>query len=331
MVKGLVTVFPKSIRPRMRKINWDGLEEIRVRIGWPVELIYSNHNEWLGNYDSMIDRHCLDEMLNYITGYSMYAMEEEIKQGYITFSGGHRIGITGHATYEALRDSRESKITNIVDIGGLNIRIAHERKGCAENIVPYLRKGDSIYNTMIFAAPGVGKTTYLRDMIRVLSSGESSNCGTEPSFGSGMKICVIDERSEIAACIHGKPQNDLGKRTDVLDACPKEIGMKMVLRTMSPEIIAVDEIGKKEEFDLLEQMRCSGVKILGTLHAGDMEEVLRNQMIQTGLKSGAIERFVELIRTTNGHRVFRIYNEKGEKIENSRNSFAFRRNDGCFI
>ena len=226
MVKGLVTVFPTSIRPRMRKINWDGLEEIRVRIGWPVELIYGNHNEWLGNYDSMIDRQCLDEMLNYITGYSIYAMEEEIRQGYITFSGGHRIGITGHATYEALKDSNDLQIKNIVDIGGLNIRIAHERKGCADNIIPYLHKGKSIYNTLIFAAPGVGKTTYLRDIIRILSN--------------EMKISVIDERSEIAACINGRPQNDLGKRTDVLDACPKEIGMKMVLRSMSPEVIAVD-------------------------------------------------------------------------------------------
>lgn len=323
MVNGLVTVFPMRIRPRMRKINWDGLEEIRVRIGWPVELIYSNHNEWLGNYDSMIDRQCLDEMFNYITGYSMYAMEEEIRQGYITLSGGHRIGITGHATYEALRDGSASKITNIVDIGGLNIRIAHERKGCAENIVPYIRKGDSIYNTLIFAAPGIGKTTYLRDIIRILSHGDD--------LDEGKKVCVIDERSEIAACINGKPQNDLGKRTDVLDACPKEIGMKMVLRTMSPEIIAVDEIGKKEEFVLLEQMRCSGVKILGTMHAGDMEEMLCNQMVQTGLKTGAIERFVELVRCPNGHRTFRIYNEKGEKVESNRDSFGFRRNGRGFI
>ena len=331
MVNGLVTVFPMSIRPRMRKINWDGLEEIRVRIGWPVELIYSNRNEWLGNYDSMIDRQYLDEMLNYITGYSMYAMEEEIRQGYITLSGGHRIGITGHATYEALRDGRESKITNIVDIGGLNIRIAHERKGCAEKIVPYIRKGDSIYNTMIFAAPGVGKTTYLRDMIRILSNGECVDSRMERSFCSGKKICVIDERSEIAACVNGKPQNDLGKRTDVLDACPKENGMKMVLRTMSPDIVAVDEIGKKEEFALLEQMRCSGVKILGTLHAGDIDEVLRNQMIRYGQKTGAIERFVELIRCPNGHRIFHIYDEKGEKVESDRDSFGFRRNCRNFI
>ena len=300
MVKGLVTVFPTSIRPRMRKINWDGLEEIRVRIGWPVELIYGNHNEWLGNYDSMIDRQCLDEMLNYITGYSLYAMDEEIRQGYITFSGGHRIGITGHATYEALRDTCESKITNIVDIGGLNIRIAHERKGCAEKIVSHLRKGDCIYNTLFFAAPGVGKTTYLRDVIRIL--------------GNEMKISVVDERSEIAACINGKPQNDVGKRTDVLDACPKEIGMRMVLRTMSPDVIAVDEIGKKEEFELLEQMRCSGVKILGTMHAGDMDEVLHNSMIRKGMESGAIERFVELRRMHNGYRSFRIYDTAGELL-----------------
>lgn len=303
MVKGLVTVFPTSIRPRMRKINWEGLEEIRVRIGWPVELIYGNHNEWLGNYDSMIDRQCLDEMLNYITGYSLYAMEEEIRQGYITFSGGHRIGITGHANYEALLDTNESRITNIVDIGGLNIRIAHERKGCAEKIVPYIQKGNSIYNTLFFAAPGIGKTTYLRDTIRILSEGDEVH--------KGLKISVIDERSEIAACVNGKPQNDLGKRTDILDACPKELGMKMVLRSMSPEVIAVDEIGKKEEFELLEQMRCSGVKVLGTMHAGDREEVLRNPMLQESLKSGAIERFVELIRMDNGHRIFRVFDGQG--------------------
>lgn len=303
MVKGLVTVFPTSIRPRMRKINWDGLEEIRVRIGWPVELIYGNHNEWLGNYDSMIDRQCLDEMLNYITGYSIYAMEEEIRQGYITFSGGHRIGITGHATYEALKNTGESRITNIVDIGGLNIRIAHERKGCAEKIVPSLRKEDSIYNTLFFAAPGVGKTTYLRDTIRILSNGEGGY--------KGLKISVIDERSELAACVNGKAQNDLGKRTDVLDACPKEIGINMVLRSMSPDVIAVDEIGKKEEFDLLEQMRCSGVKVLGTIHAGDIHEVLHNPMICKGIETGEIERFVELKRLHSGERTFQIYDTKG--------------------
>lgn len=309
MVKGLVTVFPTSIRPRMRKINWDGLEEIRVRIGWPVELIYGNHNEWLGNYDSMIDRQCLDEMLNYITGYSLYAMDEEIKQGYITFAGGHRIGITGHATYEGFGSRNDLQITSITDIGGLNIRIAHERKGCAEQIIPFLRNGDNIYNTIFFAAPGIGKTTCLRDAIRILSNGDEEH--------KGMKICVVDERSELAASINGKPQNDLGSRTDVMDACPKALGMRMVLRSMSPDIIAVDELGKEDEFSLLEQMQCSGVKILGSMHAGDIEQLMRNPSLQKHGQNkafGLIQRFVELIRLENGEREFRVYDGQGKLL-----------------
>ena len=306
MNAGLVTVFPTSIRSQMRKIDWEDLEEIRIRIGWPVELIYDNRNEWLGNYECMIDRHRLDEMLNYITGYSLYAMEEELRQGYITYEGGHRIGITGHATYETLEVTEKAQIKNLVDIGGLNIRIAHEKKGCAEKIVPHIRNRDSIYNTIFFAAPGVGKTTYLRDCIRILAS--------EGIHNAAKKICVVDERSEIAACIDGKPQNDLGKRCDVLDACPKAIGMGMVLRTMSPDIIAVDELGKEEEFLMLEKMRCSGVKILGSIHAGDIKELLRNPMIKSSVETQVIERFVELFRQTNGIRCFRIYNEQGELL-----------------
>lgn len=306
MNAGLVMVFPTRIRAQMSKLNWEGLEEIRVRIGWPVELIYDNRNEWLGNYDCMIDRHSLDEMLNYITNYSLYAMEEELKQGYITYAGGHRIGITGHATYETLETINETQIKNLVDIGGLNIRIAHEKKGCAQKIIPHIRKGDSIYNTIFFAAPAVGKTTYLRDAIRILASGEEEQ--------NAKKVCVVDERSEIAACMNGKPQNDLGQRCDVLDGCPKSIGMKMVLRTMSPDIIAVDEIGSSEEFQMLEQMRCSGVKILGTMHAGDIKELLRNPMLKSAAQSQAIERFVELKKLPNGQRIFRIYDEKGDLL-----------------
>lgn len=302
----LAMIFPTSIRPRMRKLDWKGLEEIRVRIGWPIELIYDNHREWLGNYECMMDRSRLDEMLNYITNYSMYAMEEELRQGYITYAGGHRIGITGHATYETLETTNKPQIKNLVDIGGLNIRIANEKKGCAKKIISYIRKGDSIYNTIFFAAPGVGKTTYLRDTIRILASKNEQH--------EALKVCVVDERSEIAACYDGKSQNDLGQRCDVLDACPKSVGMKMVLRTMSPDIIAVDEIGKKEEFLMLEQMRCSGVKILGTMHAGSFEELRRNPMIKEAIQTNAIERFIELNKDLSGERKFYVYDEQGIRL-----------------
>ena len=304
MVKGLVTVFPTSIRPRMRKINWDGLEEIRVRIGFPIELIYGNHIRWIGECCPRIDRQALDEMLNYMTDYSLYSLEEEIRQGYLTISGGHRVGITGHTAYGSVVGGYE--VRNIVDINGLNIRIAHEKKGCANEILLYIRKSFSIYNTILFSAPGIGKTTYLRDCIRQIANGNETV--------GGLKIAVVDERCELAACCKGKPQNDLGTRTDVLDACPKELGMKMLLRSMSPQVIAVDEIGKEREFELLEEMRCCGVKLLGTIHAGNIEELLKNPKLKGCLESGAIERLVELIRLPNGERTFHVYDARGSVI-----------------
>lgn len=305
MQQTLVSIFPVAMRETLLKQDWTGLEEIRVRNGYPIELIYDNRNKWLNIQGCIVDRHSLDEMINYITGYSVYAMEEELKQGYITLEGGHRIGVTGHATYDRQRNGAY-QVTNIVDIGGLNIRIAHEKKGCAKEIIPFLRSGQSIYNTLIFAAPGIGKTTYLRDAIRILANGDEEH--------EGFKCCVIDERSEIAACKMGKPQNDLGSRTDVLDACPKEVGMRMVLRTMSPQIIAVDELGKQGEFEMLESMRCSGVNVLGTMHAGSIREMFSNPMIKDCMEKAIIQRYVELLRLPNGTRTFRIYDGQGKRI-----------------
>ena len=306
MKREIVNVFPVNMREDLQRIHWEGLEEIRVRIGWPVELIYNNGSKLLGNYDSIIDRQGLDEMLNYITGYSVYAMEEELRQGFVTITGGHRVGITGQAAYSREKTAGEYMLTGFTDIGGLNIRIAHEKIDCAKDLVLLLRKDNSIYNTILFSAPGVGKTTYLRDAVRILATGDA--------VFPGMKCCVIDERSEIAACRRGKPQNDLGIRCDVLDACPKEMGMRMVLRTMSPQVIVVDELGTREEFQMLEQMRCSGVKVLGTMHAGGLKELFQNQMIKEGICSGAIERFVELVRFPNGTRGFHIYDGQGNLI-----------------
>ncbi len=304
MYHSLIHIFPYSLRIHMHRISWEGLEEIRVRIASPIELIYGNRIEWMTEENAKIDRQALDEMLNYMTGYSLYSLEEEIRQGYLTIDGGHRVGLTGHTAYGSAVGGYE--VQNIVDINGLNIRIAHEKKGCADEILPYIRNQLSIYNTILFAAPGIGKTTYLRDCIRQISNGDKGI--------GGLKSAVVDERSEIAACCQGKPQNDLGSRTDVLDACPKEIGMKMLLRSMSPQVIAVDELGKEKEFELIEEMRCCGVKLLGTMHAGSIEEILKNPKLKGCLESGAIERFVELIRLPSGKRTFRIYNQRGDIV-----------------
>ena len=296
--QNIINVLPQSIRPSIRQVSFCGLEEIRLRIGMPVELIYDVGNKWLLDTESL-SRQALEEALNYMTGYSIYAMEEELKSGYFTMAGGHRVGVTGRANYT----HGTEVLKGMMDIGGVNIRIAHEKKGCAKEMLTFLRKKNGIYNTLLFAPPGIGKTTYLRDLIRLISTGDEE-------YG-GFKVCVVDERSEIGACIKGRPQNDLGTRTDVLDGCPKELGMKMVLRSMSPQIIAVDELGKSEEFQMLLQMRNSGVKVLGTIHGDNLLELERiyGKEVLTNF-----ERFIELCRLSNGKRGFSVYDEKGMKI-----------------
>lgn len=299
----MIQKLPLRFRQEVTEEDFDGLEEIRLRTGWPMELYYGSQNIRL------IGRVCaadVTEMLNYLTGYSLYAYEEEIKQGYFTIKGGHRVGIVGHTSMEEGAWGSSEKIAGMVDISGINIRIAHEKRGVSLPLIPYIRKGEGIHNTLFVAPPGVGKTTYLRDTIRILSGGEDG--------GSRLKVCVVDERSEIAACHMGVPQNDLGPRTDVLDNCPKQQGMQMLLRSMSPQIIAVDELGSEEEVLMLCNALYSGSKVLGTVHAATIEELLEKSSMKTLVERHMIGRYIVLKRDAKSCRSFEIYDEKFQRI-----------------
>ena len=219
----------------------------------------------------------------------------------------------------------------------MNIRVAREKRGCAKDIIPYLIHRNSIYNTLFVSPPGIGKTTYLRDAIRILSNGSDRL--------HGMKISIIDERSEIAACRQGIPQNDVGIRTDVLDCCSKaegmvmllrsmapqviavdeirsdvldgclkSFGMLLMLRSMAPQIIAVDEIGSREDCRAMEQAIYSGSRIIGTVHAYDMKELSRKKYLKEMLEQQMFGRIVLLEKAENGRRRFHIYDENLEKI-----------------
>ena len=154
-------------------------------------------------------------MGTFISSYSLYAYEDEMKRGFITMQGGHRIGVAGQVVMDG------GKVLSLSNIYFLNIRVAREKRGCAKDIIPYLIHRNNIYNTLFVSPPGIGKTTYLRDAIRILSNGSDRL--------HGMKISIIDERSEIAACRQGIPQNDIGIRSDVLDGCLKSFGMLLML------------------------------------------------------------------------------------------------------
>ena len=188
--------LPVDFRTQMEAETLCGAEEIRLRVGQPLEILYADEKE--KEIGLLTEAH-MREVLNYLSGYSVYALEEELRQGYFTLEGGHRIGVSGRASYEKHGTSSCMKLLSC--ISGLNIRLAHEKKGCASVLIPWLYCGENVYHTFFFAPPGVGKTTYLRDCIRLLSKGNH--------LRAGKKVGVVDERSEIAACYRGIPQNDL--------------------------------------------------------------------------------------------------------------------------
>ena len=293
--------LPVDFRTQMEAETLCGAEEIRLRVGQPLEILYGDEKE--KEIGLLTEAH-MREVLNYLSGYSVYALEEELRQGYFTLEGGHRIGVSGRASYEKHGTSSCMKLLSC--ISGLNIRLAHEKKGCASVLIPWLYCGENVYHTFFFAPPGVGKTTYLRACIRLLSKGNH--------LRAGKKVGVVDERSEIAACYRGIPQNDLGPRTDVLDNCPKEHGIHMLLRSMSPQIIAVDELGLPEDFAAVADCARCGVSILGTIHAGSVLEVLhRLQMGGLDLIRSQM-RLIGLQREPDGRRILTVYEGGGNPL-----------------
>ena len=218
--------------------------------------------------------------MEHISRHSLYAFEEEVKQGFLTIQGGHRIGLAGKAILD------ERGIRTIKYISFLNIRLAHQIIGCADRIMPYLYENKEVLHTLIISPPRCGKTTLLRDVIRQLSNGVGSQ--------KGVNVGVVDERSEIGACFHGAPQNDLGIRTDILDCCPKAKGMMMMIRTMSPRVIAVDEVGSREDLDAMEYVMNCGCKLVATVHGNAVEDMLQKPVLQRLIQEKRFERYILL-------------------------------------
>ena len=296
----MVRYLPMEQRKNIDRDTIENTEEIRLRVGQPLEIV-------LG--DAKIQRYAvvtqiqMRECLNYLTGYSPYAMEEEMRQGFFTIEGGHRVGISGRVSCHR---EAGSAVTNCVsDIGAINIRVAHEVPGCAADLIPWMKRTVGWYHTILFSGPGVGKTSCLRDMIRILSSGEGLH--------RGYKVGVVDERSEIAACHQGVPQNDLGARCDVLDNCPKSVGMRMLLRSMAPEIIAVDELGSEEDLEAVREAMYSGVYVFGTVHAGTMKEAQQKMHLINDADIKGELRWIGLKRCGR-KRTFMVYDGQGRKL-----------------
>lgn len=256
------------------------VEEIRIRLNRPIALKIGQ--------DTMLIQHIINQteinvIFERICENSIYSYKREICEGFITIRGGHRVGITGTAVIE-------DKIKNINYISSLNFRIAREKKDSSKEIIKYIVniRENNIYNTLIISPPGCGKTTILRDIIRNVSNGIE-----EYNFKPKV-IGLVDERGEIAATYKGIPQKDIGIMTDVMSNFPKSIGMKMLIRSMSPQIIACDEIGGYEDVQAIKSAIYSGVKGIFTAHGKDIDEIIKNPEINELIKEKIIDKIIQL-------------------------------------
>ena len=296
--KQIIRVLSESVQKiiEQERMDFSELQEIRLRIGQPVTVLYQNEELILPTMYSekkRLGKQEMKETIEHISNYSLYAYEHKLKQGFITLEGGHRVGIGG-------------KIKNMKYISSINIRVSHEVLDCANKIFPYITYNKQMYHTLIISPPRCGKTTLLRDVIRQISDGNR--------WIKGCTVGVVDERSELGGCYLGVIQNNLGMRTDILDRCPKADGMIMLIRSMAPQVVAVDEIGAKEDVHAIEYAMHCGCKMLATAHGDSMEEICKKPIFEKLIREKRFERYVILSNRYRLGGIEAVYDENGDLI-----------------
>lgn len=300
-IKEILHVLPVRLRALVEKTLMVGgqVQEIRLRTGKPVHILADGCEKVLPESGILTSKD-MQETMEFVSRFSMYAYEEEIRQGFLTIKGGHRVGIAGKAVLS------QGSLKTIRNISFIHIRIACEYRDCARGLLPYLYENGILQSTLIFSAPGKGKTTLMRDLIRLISSGNA--------FGNPRSVAVVDERGELAACDQGIPQNDLGEQTDVMDGCPKTLGMRLMLRSMAPSVLAVDEIGGEEDVEAVFQAAGCGCVMLATAHGENLESLLRKKAFRRFKQAGVFDRYIQLYNGPEPGTWQYIFNGKGERI-----------------
>lgn len=289
----ILSYLPGKIQQLLQQLkeeDYQHLEEIRLRCGQPLVLRLGERELAVsreGRLTPVLQQGCRVErediwrVIASISDNSLYAFEEDIRRGFITIPGGHRVGLAGQVVL------KEQNIQMIKDFGSICFRVAREVKGCAGPVMPALFAGPKgrLQNTLIVSPPRCGKTTLLRDIARLISEG-----GNRP----GLNVAVVDERSEIAGCYQGVPQLDVGPRADILDGCPKDQGMMMAIRALSPQVVITDEIGREGDAEAVMECIHAGVTIISTAHAGNLEELRQRPILRRLMADGVFQLIIIL-------------------------------------
>lgn len=289
----LAPCFPEEIRAEMEMLYPGELREIRVRADKPTVFRTAGRTAQLGWTPTARQVEALAEALS---EHGLYARGEETRQGYVTLRGGHRMGLCGRVTL------KPGGVRSLRDIGSLCVRIAGQWPGAADALLPLCRRGDTPQSLLIIGPPGSGKTTMLRDLARQLSSGRRA-----------LQTAIVDERGELAACVGGVPQLDVGEYTDVLDGCPKEQAMVWLTRSLSPQLIVTDELAHAGDVAaVLDAMAC-GVAVLSSVHGGGLSELASRPAMAAMMARRAFSAYV-VLAPEGGGKVAAMYDRTGSPL-----------------
>lgn len=261
------------------------VEELRLRAGWPMTVLLEGAERPLGG--APVRGEELEQLVEIASRASIHTVLDQVRQGYLTVAGGHRIGLCGTAVL------REGEIYALRGLSSASLRIARQVKGAAAAILDGLCPGGRLADTLILAPPGLGKTTLLRDIIRAVSEGE----GCAP-----LRVALADERGEVAALYGGLPQLAVGRRTDVMEGCPKAQGLMLLLRAMNPQVLAVDEITAPEDVRALAAAAGCGATLLATAHGEERTDLERRNVYRPMLEEGLFRFLVRILRDGNARR-----------------------------
>ena len=292
----------RNIVSRQSGIIESAAVEIRLRVNSPI-FIKSNKGNCFLDKDTKVSKKDIDDTISNITKNSIHAFEKEIRSGYITIEGGHRVGLGGDCIYE--RDI----FKGFKNITSLNIRIAREFPGCSQSYLKYLiNSSKGIYNTLIIGPPLSGKTTFVRDVSVNLSD------GMKYPYFEGCDVTLIDERGEISSVFNGVPQMYVGRRTDVLSYCMKREGFLMSIRALSPKVIISDELGSKDDFEIVQYALKSGVNIITTAHGFSIEDLKKNIYMRSIIENNFFDRALILKSSKNPSVVKEVYDFQRNKV-----------------